>query len=139
LIGVFLLLLVFGSLSFLRRDGKRDTWKDTFQVGTRWAGQARWLPTMTQGPQIIVHVDERDGDRFKGPYTSIEEKGLFEWRIEGTVRQDYVQWRFTEIVQEPLPTGVVEHAHVKGTLEGETLELHYFDEDSSARLRMQRR
>ncbi len=134
LIGVFVLLLVFGSLSFLRRDSS----KDTFQAGTRWSGQAYWLPGRAEGPRIIVQIRERDGDKFKGLYTAMENKERFEWRIEGTVHQDTVEWHFTEIVQEPHPTGVVENAYVKGTLKGEELNLLYHDEDSSAQLHLQR-
>jgi hypothetical protein len=138
LIGAFVLLLAFVSLNFLRTEGRIDPWTDTFQAGTRWSGQARWYPTMTEGPRIIVHIHERDGDKFKGSYISFDDKGRFEWRIEGAVHRDLVEWHFTEIVQEPHPTPVVETADVKGTLKGEELDLHYHDADSTARLRLQR-
>jgi serine/threonine protein kinase len=138
LVGVFVLLLVFGLLSFLRRDGKIDPSKDILQAGTRWTGQAHWLPGRLEGPRIIVQIHERMGDRFRGSYTATENKERFEWRIEGTVRQHAVEWHFTEIVHEPHPTSVVENAYVKGTLKGEELELLYHDADSSAQLHLQR-
>jgi hypothetical protein len=138
LIGAFVLLLAFVSFSFLRREERIDPWIDTLQAGTRWSGQARWFPTKSVGPRIIVQIHERDGDRFKGLYTSFDDKGRFEWRIEGTVHRNAVEWHFTEIVQEPHPTVVVETANVKGTLEGEKLDLTYHDADSSAQLRLQR-
>lgn len=128
LAGVALLIV----LSLMLRGRWQSPSIDAVQPGSRWSGQALWEPARTDGPQITFVVHERDGDKFTGTYTSVEDFGRFQWRIEGTVRQGSIQWRFTEAIEEPSPTGVVENARVEGTQDGETMELKYHDADSKA-------
>ncbi len=111
---------------------------DYFQPESRWSGQSFWLPNMIEGPQITVVVQKRSGDEFEGLYTAVENSGRYEWRIKGTVRQNTITWRFTEAIEEANPTPVVGHAHVEGKQDGETLELLYRDEDSSAQMHLRR-
>jgi serine/threonine protein kinase len=134
LTAVIALLLLLVAVGLVSR-GPRPT-ADLIRPGSRWSGQARWLPNQAGGPHIIVTVHERDGDDFKGSYTAIEGAERYEWQIAGTVRQGSVQWHFTEVVQEAHPTGVVEHARVEGTQDGETMELFYRDADSAAQLHL---
>jgi hypothetical protein len=118
---------------------------DAWQAGSRWSGQAYWLPNRVKGPRITVAIHERIGDDFTGTYTAVEEDGRrFEWRIAGTVRQEWriaakvpqylIQWRFTEVIEQAHPTNVVKSARVEGKQIGETLELYYYDDESSAQL-----
>jgi serine/threonine protein kinase len=130
-----LLLVAFGLLHRGQRPGQTV---DYFQPGSRWSGQAFWLPNKLEGPQITVVVQKRNGDVFEGLYTSVETFGRFEWRIKGTVRQSTIKWRFTSVIEEAQPTPVVEQAHVEGKQHGETLELVYLDKDSSAQMRLRR-
>jgi hypothetical protein len=109
---------------------------DAVPPGSRWSGRAEWLPKLTPGPTITVAVHDRSGDAFKGTYTSLDSGRRFEWRIAGTVRQGVVQWRFTQVVQEPFPVGVVENARVEGHVIGDTMEAVYRDADSSAKLHL---
>jgi serine/threonine protein kinase len=132
LTGVIALLLLLLAFNWWRPVPTADA----FQPGSQWSGQALWLPARKDGPAIIVTVRERNGDDFKGSYVSLEASGRFEWRIAGTVRQGSIQWRFTEVVEEARPTGVVDHAHVEGKQVGDTLELLYHDKKSSAQLRL---
>jgi hypothetical protein len=134
-IALLLLLVVLGSVYRGQRTGQTV---DAFQPGSRWSGQALWLPDLADGPQITIAVQERNGDEFEGLYTSVEKTGRYEWRIKGTVRQNAIQWRFTEVVEEAQPTPVVEHARVEGKQDGETLELLYRDNDSAAQMRLQK-
>ncbi len=133
---VFLLLLIASSVG--NRGPKGQQGVDAFQPGTNWSGQALWLPNLDNGPRIIVAIHERNGEAFKGTYTAVEDNGQYEWRIQGTVRQGSIQWRFTEVIREAQPTHVVEHARVEGRQDGETLELLYRDDDSSAQMHLQR-
>jgi hypothetical protein len=109
---------------------------DAVLPGSRWSGRADWLPKLTPGPTISIAVHERSGDAFKGTYTSLDNGRRFEWRIAGMVRQGVVQWRFTQVVQEPFPVGVVENARVEGRVIGDTMEAVYRDADSSAKLHL---
>jgi hypothetical protein len=132
LTAVISLLLIVVAIGTMSR-GPRQT-ADVIQPGSRWSGQARWLPKLVGGPQITVIIRERNGDEFRGSYIAFEGTGRYEWRIMGKVRQGSVQWHFTEVVQEASPTEVVEKARVEGTLDGESMELFYRDADSAAQL-----
>jgi serine/threonine protein kinase len=138
LIGVIALLLLLGAFGWLRLSPQPRQTEDIFVAGSRWSGQALWLPDLANGPQIRVVVDERDGDSFKGSYAAVEGEEWFEWRIEGTVGQNSIQWRFSKVIHEAHPTFVVEHAHVEGKPNGETLELLYRDQDSVAEMQLRR-
>jgi hypothetical protein len=110
---------------------------DAVQPGSRWSGRARWLPALTDGFPITLVIHERNGESFQGSYGSVNGAERYEWHIAGTVRQGVITWHFTKVVQEPRPTGVVEKAHVEGTVTGETIEATYRDADSQARLELQ--
>jgi hypothetical protein len=129
---VIALLLMLVAIGAVSRGSQRTP--DVIRPGSRWSGQALWLPEREGGPQITVAIHERDGDAFKGSYTAVEGAKRYEWRIEGTVRQGSIQWHFTEVVQEAKSTGVVDNATVKGTHDGEAMELVYRDADSAAQL-----
>jgi tRNA A-37 threonylcarbamoyl transferase component Bud32 len=134
LCGVVILLLgVVGWLAGWFSPGQAA---DAVQAGSRWTGRADWLPNLTPGPTITVVVQERSGDAFKGTYTALDNGQRFEWRIAGTVRDGAVQWRFTQALKEPFPTGVVEKAHVEGHVLGDVLETVFRDADSSAKMRL---
>jgi serine/threonine protein kinase len=130
-IALLLMLVAVGAMS----RGPRQA-ADFIRPGSRWSGQAHWLPDLAAGPHITVSIHERDGDDFRGVYTAVEAGGRYEWRIKGTVRQGAVQWRFTEAIEEPKPTGVVEIASVEGTHDGESMELVYRDADSAAQMHL---
>jgi serine/threonine protein kinase len=134
---VIMLLLLLVASSVGNRGPRRRQWVDAFQPGSCWSGQALWLPNLNNGPRITVAVHERNGEEFKGTYTAVEGKKQFEWRIQGTVRQGSIQWRFTEVIREAQPTHVVEQARVEGKQDGETLELLYRDDDSAAQIHLQ--
>jgi hypothetical protein len=110
---------------------------DAVQPGSRWSGQARWLPALTDGFPITLVIHERDGESFQGAYGGVNGSARYEWLIAGTVRQGTIQWHFTKVVQEPRATGVVEKARVEGTVTGSTMEATYRDADSQARLELQ--
>ncbi len=133
-IALLLMLVAVGAIS----RGPRQV-ADVVRPGSRWSGQAHWLPDLAAGPHITVAIHERDGDDFRGVYTAIEGTDRYEWRIKGTVRQGSIQWHFTEVVQEAKPTEVVDQAHVEGTYDGEVMELVYRDADSAARLHLRLR
>jgi serine/threonine protein kinase len=135
---VIALLLLLVAFAWVHRGQQPGQTVDAFQPGSRWSGQAFWLPNLGAGPQITVAVQERNGDEFEGSYTAVENTGRYEWRIKGTVRQNAIQWHFTRVVEEAQPTHVVEHARVEGKQDGETLELLYRDDDSAAQMRLRR-
>ena len=109
---------------------------DAVQPRSRWSGPARWRPKYDAGPTITVVVQERNGDSFKGTYTSLDNGKVFEWRIAGTVRQNKIEWRFTQVIREPFPVHVVENARVEGTVNGDRMEVVYRDADSEAQLHL---
>jgi hypothetical protein len=86
---------------------------DLFQAGSEWQGTFRWSGDDYDRP-VRLMVQERDGDRFKGTYDG--DDGQYVWRIEGTVREARVEWRFTDIVHEREPKAVVGVATISGTL-----------------------
>jgi hypothetical protein len=109
---------------------------DAVQPGSHWSGRADWLPNLTPGPAITVLVHERNGDSFKGVYRALDNGKQFEWQIAGTVRQGAIRWRFTKVVQEPFPVGVVEKARVEGSVNGAAMEVLYRDADSAAKMQL---
>jgi hypothetical protein len=137
LTAVIALLLMLVAIGVMSRGPRQAA--DVIRPGSRWTGQAHWLPDLAAGPHIIVAIRERDGDDIQGVYTAVEGTDRYEWQIKGTVRQGSVEWHFTEVIQEEKPTGVVENARVEGTHDGETMELVYRDADSVARLHLRLR
>jgi hypothetical protein len=124
-----LLLIVLGLLG-------RGRTTDAVQPQTRWSGPIEWLPNLTIGGEVTVIIRGRDGETFQGSYQAIHNNERYEWLIEGTVRGDAIAWRFTQIVEETHPTGVVENAHVAGTLRGDMMDVLYRDADSAAQLNL---
>jgi hypothetical protein len=134
LAGAALLLPIVLGLLGRWRTAERTT--DAVRPQTRWSGPIEWLPNLTLGGEVTVTIRARDGEAFQGSYQAIDNNERYEWLIEGTVRGDAIAWRFTQIVEEAHPTGVVENARVAGTLRGETMDVLYRDADSAAQLRL---
>ena len=134
LAGVALLLLVAIGLRGRWRTAGPTT--DAVRPQTCWSGPIEWLPNLTRGGEVTVSIRARDGEAFQGSYVAIDNNQRYEWLIEGTVRGDAIAWRFTQIVEEAHPTGVVENARVAGTLRGETMDVLYRDADSAAQLHL---
>ncbi len=127
------LLIVLGLLVCWGIAGRTT---DAVRPQTRWSGPIEWLPNLTIGGEVTVTIRDRDGEAFQGSYQAIDNNQRFEWLIEGTVRGDAIAWRFTQIVEEAHPTGVVENARVAGTLRGDRMDVLYRDADSEAQLRL---
>jgi serine/threonine protein kinase len=87
--------------------------QDHFQPECEWVGFLRWRGTDYNRP-VLVTIKERDGNRFTGIYNA--EDGDYLWRIEGSIEQQNVEWRFTDIIREKDPKRVAGVATVSGTL-----------------------
>jgi hypothetical protein len=87
-----------------------------------------------------VTILKRDADQFQGIYNA--DNGDYEWRIEGTIKDEKVDWRFTETIHEKDPKRVAGVATVSGTFkEDGYLEGRFQGKDSRAdlTLRVRRR
>jgi tRNA A-37 threonylcarbamoyl transferase component Bud32 len=115
---------------------KTDQAPDPLQPGSRWSGVFHFRG-MDYSSDVNVRVTKRAGQQFEGVYTS--ERGQYEWLIGGTVGKGTIEWRFTRVVREKKPTGVVGNAHVKGTYQGESMAVVYQDATSTADMQLQLR
>jgi hypothetical protein len=106
-----------------------DPAPDLFQPGSVWVGVFRFRDFDNSG-DVTVRVTQRAGERFEGEYAS--ERGQYQWLIEGTIGKGTIAWRFTRVIQEKSPTGVVGHAHVKGTYQRESMKVVFQDANSIA-------
>jgi hypothetical protein len=103
---------------------------DDFQPGREWVGFLRWRGTDTNRP-VLVTIKERDGNRFTGIYNA--EVGDYLWRIEGSIQQQKVEWRFADIIHEKDPKRVARVATISGTLtEDGRLEAQFQGPDGRA-------
>jgi hypothetical protein len=93
--------------------------EDFFRPGNRWKGTLHWQEGDEAPVQVQVVIYRRSGDCFWGVYSA--DDGTDEWRIEGRVNGDMVEWKFTTILQEEKPRNVVGAAVVKGRLDGKRL------------------
>jgi serine/threonine-protein kinase len=110
---------------------------DPFPAGSRWEGTFQFRPPIQNfRGEVAIDVDSRDGDEFKGLYTS--EGGAYCWRIAGTATGAMVRWQFIDVVHEKKPTTVVGQARGEGQLERHELKGLYIDSNSSAELRLRR-
>jgi hypothetical protein len=48
----------------------------------------------------------------------VDETGSYAFRVEGSVHEDAIQWRFREQLAGPPQPKVVAHARVEGTING---------------------
>jgi hypothetical protein len=127
---------LWSTLGGWRAPEKTDTPTDPFQPGTHWWGISHVRGVPNSG-DVQVTITKRDGERFEGVYTS--ERGQYEWLIAGAVGKETIAWRFTQVIREKHPKGVVEHARVKGTYHGQVMDVIYKDADSTADLELQLR
>lgn len=86
---------------------------DLLPQGSVWKGEFNF-PDLKYTGDVAVSITERDGTKLRGIYQT--ERGDYQWRIEGTLDGNAVQWGFTEIVHEREARQVVGNAHVEGTL-----------------------
>jgi hypothetical protein len=107
---------------------------DLLQPGTVWSGPFRWSPPMQGGGEVIVTITERDGDNFRGVYST--GAGQYEWHIRGVVQKDTISWEYTDVIREAFRTDAVGHAVVEGTYEADHWELVYRDHNSTAQLQL---
>jgi hypothetical protein len=103
---------------------------DPFQAGSRWSGVFRFKGATEDSGNVSVTVTERRGDRFRGEYTT--EGGRYRYLIEGTAAHGKVRWRFTRTLKEATPTDIGADTFVKGSYQGQRMEVKYHDRKSDA-------
>jgi serine/threonine protein kinase len=109
---------------------------DPIQPGSRWSGVFHFRG-FNHSSDVHVRVTKRAGERFEGVYKT--EGGQYQWLIQGTVGKGTVAWRFTRILREKKPTGVVGHARVKGKYQGNSMTVVFQDATSTADMELQLR
>lgn len=98
---------------------------DLLQTGSRWKGDFAFREPITNYTgDVMVIITERIGNTFKGEYST--ETGKWQWKIQGTVDKDAVNWDFTEIIKEAEPRTVVGTAKVRATLLGSEMKGEFY-------------
>lgn len=94
---------------------------DALPAGSRWNGTFKFLDG--PGGDVQVDIEQRAGDTFKGAYRT--ERGAYEWRILGTLRNGAVRWTFTGAVRDNEDHSVVGQAFVEGRLQGNRMDVRF--------------
>jgi hypothetical protein len=109
---------------------------DPLAVGSRWVGEFRFRPPITdyRGDVEVVLTERRD-DAFRGLYST--EDGAYSWRISGTLRGGSIRWDFTEAVKDNAEGDVVGRAWVDGRLaDGEMVLVFHHPGSGDADMRL---
>lgn len=110
---------------------------DAMPSGSRWSGTYTFsLPADADGGDALLTVTARDGETFRGTYTTLQ--GKYAWRLVGTVRAGTLHATLVEVIREEQPQDVAGKAHLDGTLTGDVLELTYRDPDARATMTLRR-
>jgi hypothetical protein len=89
---------------------------DGFQPGAEWSGVFRFRPpNQDYNGDVVLHIEQRDGERFTGLYST--ERNQYVWRVRGKVHDGQIDWEFIEVIKEANPVEVVGNATVEGTYE----------------------
>ena len=105
---------------------------DALPAGSHWVGTYHFTRPVDAGSgDVRLAVSERDGEAFRGVYSTLG--GKYEWEVEGTLRGRHVRWRITRVIR---PANAMAGAVVEGTCEGGTIRATYRDHDSEADLRL---
>jgi hypothetical protein len=107
------------------RPGKVEAVPDLLQAGSHWTGSFRWLPAAPadQAHDLQVTITERDGDHFRGVYTT----GNYRWLIAGTVGPGTIRWGFTRAVSGNDAEHLVGQGVVEGTYAGNAMAVTFRD------------
>lgn len=112
-LGVFLVSAV---LWMVLHRGSASADSDGLQAGAEWSGVFRFRPpNQDYNGDVVLRIDERDGDRFTGLYST--ERGQYVWRVRGSIRGGQIACEFIEVIKEANPVEVVGNATVEGTYE----------------------
>jgi hypothetical protein len=105
---------------------------DALPAGSHWVGTYHFTrPAGAGSGDVQLAVSERDGEAFRGVYSTLG--GKYEWQVEGTLRGRRVRWQLTRVIRPPNATA---GAVVEGTCEGGTIRATYRDHDSEADMRL---
>jgi len=77
-------------------------------------------------------ITDREGETLRGQFGTND--GDYAWFVEGTLKDDRIQWRYMKAIREKTPTNsVVSGAKVEGTFDGQLIELNYLDPSDGSR------
>ncbi len=113
--------------------------KTATPLGDRLPAEGIWSGEVMLDPKDPTHwepatlwITDREGEALRGQFGTND--GDYAWLVEGTLKDDRIQWRYVKAIREKTPTdSVVGGAKVEGTFDGRLIEVNYHDPGDGSR------